>query len=206
MKRFLLLGLFAFPGVVLLVQSGDLAADEKASKPNATQATSTEKEEEEVPRVPLAVARDRAKLLHEVYASMLDVIHRRYFHADRAMVPARAMEDVFSDMERAAHIEARWIVANLKAMSVDHEPETPFEKQAAREITRGKKEIETVEAGFYRRAVPVPLTAECISCHGGFFRKPSSTPKFAGLVISIPVEAGAAINEKAVLNETSDER
>ena len=188
------LGTFAFLGILTLTQSDRLAADEKAAKPDAGQAAEPAKEE--VPRVPLVVARDRAKLLHEVYASMLDVIHRRYFHADRAIVPARAMEDVFSDMERATHIEARWIVANLKAMSVDHEPETPFEKQAAREITRGKKEVEVVEEGFYRRAVPVPLNAECISCHGGFFRQPSSTPKFAGLVISIPVEAGAVIEEQ----------
>lgn len=195
MKRHLfVLGAFTFLGILTLTQSDRLAADEKDAKPEAEQAAEAAKEE--VPRVPLVVARDRAKLLHKVYASMLDVIHRRYFHADRAIVPARAMEDVFSDMERAAHIEARWIVANLKAMSVDHEPETPFEKQAAREITRGKKEIEVVEEGFYRRAVPVPLNAECISCHGGFFRKPSSTPKFAGLVISIPVEAGAVIEEK----------
>ncbi len=197
MKRQLFaLGTFAFLGILPLIQPDRAAADEKAAKPEARQTAKSEKEE--VPRVPLAVARDRAKLLHEVYASMLDVIHRRYFHADRAIIPARAMEDVFSDMERTAHIEARWIVANLKAMSVDHEPETPFEKQAAREITRGKKEIEVVEEGFYRRAVPVPLNAECISCHGGFFRKPSSTPKFAGLVISIPVEAGAKLEEKVV--------
>ena len=196
MKRQLtLLGMFAFLGILTLTQSDKLAADEKASKPAGKQAAASA--EEKAPRVSLDVARDRAKLLHEVYASMLDVIHRRYFHADRAIVPARAMEDVFSDMERAAHIEARWIVANLKAMSVDHEPETPFEKQAAREITRGKKEVEIVEAGFYRRAVPVPLTADCISCHGGFFRKPSSRPKFAGLVISIPVEAGAKLEEKS---------
>ena len=193
-RHLFVLGAFAFLGILTLTQSDRLAADEKPAKPEAEQAAEPAKEE--VPRVPLVVARDRAKLLHEVYASMLDVIHRRYFHADRAIVPARAMEDVFSDMERAAHIEARWIVANLKAMSVDHEPETPFEKQAAREITRGKKEVEVVEEGFYRRAVPVPLNAECISCHGGFFRQPSSTPKFAGLVISIPVEAGAVLEEK----------
>jgi hypothetical protein len=192
--RLFALGTVVLLGILPLIQSDRLAADEKASKPITGQTAESEKEQ--TPRVPLVVARDRAKLLHEVYASMLDVIHRRYFHADRAIVPARAMEDVFSDMERTAHIEARWIVANLKAMSVDHEPETPFEKQAAREITRGSKEIETVEAGFYRRAVPVPLTADCISCHGGFFRQPSSTPKFAGLVISIPVEAGAALEVK----------
>lgn len=189
-----LIAVLSFLGLAVVTMSGSLVADEPAS--GSTAETAARPEAEKSPRVSLDVARDRARLLHEVYASMLDVIHRRYFHAERAVVPARAMEDVFDDMKQQSHIEARWIVANLKAMSVDHEPETPFEKQAAREIAKGRKEVEIVDSGYYRRAVPVPLTADCISCHGGFFRQPSKTPKFAGLVISIPVKAGTALETK----------
>ncbi len=133
-----------------------------------------------------AVARDRAKLLHEVYASTLDVMHRRYFHGDRATVPARAMEDVFADMKRQSQIEARWIAVTLRSMSIDHDPETEFEKRAASEIKLGKGEVETVEDGYYRRAVAIPLSGGCVSCHGGLFRQ-STKKHFAGLVISIPL-------------------
>jgi hypothetical protein len=45
-------------------------------------------------------AREQAKLLQEVFATTLDVIHERYFHGDRAAVPARAMEDVFHQLQR----------------------------------------------------------------------------------------------------------
>lgn len=138
-------------------------------------------------RVAVDVARDRAKLMHDIYTATLDVMHHRYFHADRAVVPARAMEDVFAQIQRKSKTEARWISVNLKPMSLDHEPETKFEKEAARTLAKGKPEIEIVEDGFYRRATPVPLTGGCISCHGGFFRNPSKTPKYAGLVISVPV-------------------
>ena len=139
--------------------------------------------------VSLAVARDRAKLLHQVYTSTLEVMHQRYFHGDRAIVPARAMEDVFSDIQRKYSIEARWIAATMRAMNIDHDPETPFERHAAAQITSGKSEIEEVSSGYYRRAVAIPLTGGCINCHGGSLSR-STRKQFAGLVISIPVDAG----------------
>jgi hypothetical protein len=147
-------------------------------------------QDESIPRVSLEVARDRAKLLHEVYASTLDVMHQRYFHGDRATVPARAMEDVFSDMRRQYSIEARWIAASLRAMNIDHDPDTPFEKQAAREIKSGKTEVEEVRSGYYRRAVAIPLSGGCINCHSGSLSQ-STRKHFAGLVISIPVDASS---------------
>jgi hypothetical protein len=45
-------------------------------------------------------AGEQAKLLQEVFATTLDVIHERYFHGDHAAVPARAMEDVFHQLQR----------------------------------------------------------------------------------------------------------
>lgn len=138
-------------------------------------------------RVSVEVARDRAKLMHDIYSSTLNVMHHRYFHGEKAAIPARAMEDIFAEMKLQSKSEARWISVNLRAMSIDHEPETEFEKKAAREITSGKKDIEEIEDGYYRRAMAIPLTGGCISCHEGSFRAPSKTSKFAGLVISIPI-------------------
>lgn len=138
-------------------------------------------------RVALATARDRARMLHEVYTATLDTMHHRYFHPERAVLPARAMEDIFTSMKEKTSAEARWISVNLKAMSVDHEPKTAFERKAAEQIASGKAAYEEVEDGTYRRATPIPLAGGCVGCHGGLFQKQTSTPKFAGLVISIPV-------------------
>jgi hypothetical protein len=146
-------------------------------------------------RVSVAVARDRAKLMHSIYAATLDVMHERYFHRERAIVPARAMEDVFSEIQRQSHAEARWIAVNLKPMSVDHQPKTTFEKRAAKEIAAGNPEVEVVEKDYYRRAGAIPLTSNCISCHSGFFRNPDNQPQFAGLVISIPIRLDASRTE-----------
>lgn len=146
-------------------------------------------------RVSLEIARDRAKMLHEVYIATLDVIHHRYFHRERTVVPARAMEDVFLDVKKSMKLESRWIAVNLKAMSFDHEPQSEFEKKAAREIAAGKTEVEGVDGGYYRRVGAIPLTGGCLGCHEGFFKPPTKGPKFAALVISVPVKGAPGKSE-----------
>jgi hypothetical protein len=139
---------------------------------------------------PLSVdeARARAKLLHNVYSSTLDVMHHRYFRSDHAVLPARAMEDVFSDMEKQSNIQARWISVNTTAMSIQHEPANAFEKKAASVLASGKSECEQVEGGFLIRATPIPLKGGCVGCHMKPSPTPDKTPRFAGLVIRIPVK------------------
>lgn len=138
-------------------------------------------------RVPVEVARDRAKLMHKIYESTLHSMHRHYFRNGKSTLPARAMEDVFSEMLADTKSDARWIAVNTPAMSIDHEPETEFEKQAAKAISSGTDQIELVENGFYRQATAIPLGAGCASCHNGLLAPPPKSPLYAGLVISIPV-------------------
>ncbi len=148
--------------------------------------SSTEKSDDEK-RVSVEVARERAKLSHNIYVATLDVIHHRYFRNDRASVPARALEDVFVEVAREENIQARWIAVNARAMSVNHEPKDEFEKQAAKAIAAGKGEYELVEKGVYRRAEGISLMNRgCLICHLGFGAS-GKTKRFAGLVISIPV-------------------
>ncbi len=143
----------------------------------------------------VADARQRAVLMDEIYQSTLNVMHERYFHGDRAVVPARAMEDIFKEIQQHSRVEARWISVSFDAMSLNHKPKGDFENKAAEAIANGKPYLETVDGDFYRRATPVPLGAGCVTCHQGFFRNSSSKPKFAGLVISIPLKAAADAQE-----------
>jgi hypothetical protein len=138
-------------------------------------------------RVSVAVARERAKLMHSIYAATLDVMHHHYFRSDRAVLPARAMEDVFAEMAKQSNGQARWISVNTKAMSVHHEPQSEFEKQAVTELTGDKEDFELVEKGYYQRAGRIPLGTSCVGCHTKLFASPSKSPRFAGLVIRIPV-------------------
>ena len=172
--------------------AGEAAASAPESQPAKADIVATKPEsaatEKKVASVPLDVARDRAKLMHSIYSTTLGVMHDRYFHADRSIVPARAMEDVFSEIEQETGSKANWISVNLKAMSINHEPSTDFEKRAAKEIATGESEVETTEDGYYRRATAIPMTGGCISCHAGVFNQSVKSRKFAALVISIPVE------------------
>lgn len=147
-------------------------------------------------KVSVAVARDRAEVLHGVFVATLDVMHDHYFHEEKAIVPARAMEDVFAAMAHRQQIKARWISVNTRPMSVNHEPKSDFEKLAAKELATGKESLEQIDGGEYRRAAAVPLASGCIACHTGFFSPGPKSPKYAGLVITIPLAEGESKEQK----------
>ena len=175
-------------GVLCITVNLFADSDEDAkSRPNGNKKSASTEQSDDEKLVTVAVARERARLTHEIYAATLDVMHHRYFRDDRSTIPARAMEDVFRKIERNSDIAARWISVNARAMSIDHEPETAFEKKAARSLGRGKADkIEVVEDGYYRRVGRIRLSAGCISCHVDFGADPQ-VDRFAGLVISIPI-------------------
>lgn len=188
LKNWMPLTSIALAACVLCITVNLLADtdEDTKSRPNEkTNPASTERPDDEK-LVTVAVARERAKLTHEIYAATLDVMHHRYFLNERSTIPARAMEDVFKTIERESNITARWISVNAKAMSIDHEPETAFERKAARSLARGEAKIEVVQDGYYRRAGRIRLTTGCISCHVGFAAD-AKVDRFAGLVISIPI-------------------
>jgi cytochrome c553 len=138
-------------------------------------------------RVSVAVARDRAVLLHEVFADTLEEVHRHYFRREGAVLPSRALEDVFTRLDRRSGVKARWIAVNTPAMSVNHEPDTAFEKAAAAELAAGKAEYGRVEKGYYLRAGVIPLRAGCVGCHTRNAPITDKKARLAGLVIAIPV-------------------
>lgn len=139
-------------------------------------------------RVSVEVARGRATLMHDVYSATLDSMHHHFFRRDRAVLPARAMEDVFEEIDKKSGIKTRWIAVNTPAMSIHHEAKSAFEKKAAEAIAGGKESFEQVEKGYYYRAGAITLGASCIGCHTKFAAPNNSKPRFAGLVIAIPVK------------------
>ncbi|NBV21312.1 MAG: DUF3365 domain-containing protein [Proteobacteria bacterium] len=136
----------------------------------------------------VVAARERAALAHVIYSTTMEIIHRHYFRKGQAVLPARAMEDVFAEVAEQSKVEGSWIAVNTKAMSIHHEPKTDFEKQAANAIAEGKEQFESIDKDYYRSARAIPLGEGCVNCHTGMFRGPSKTPRYAGLVISIPLK------------------
>jgi hypothetical protein len=126
--------------------------------------------------------------MHDIYSATLDTMHHRYFRREGAVLPARALDDVFAEVDRKTKIKTRWIAVNTPAMSINHEPVTAFEKKAAEVLAEGKAEYATTEKGYYLRATPISLGAGCVSCHTRFGATDDKKPRFAGLVISIPVK------------------
>lgn len=163
-------------------------ADDEAGNAEQAEIASPLGEATHGQKLTVDVARERAKVMQEVYAATLEMLHQRYFHRDRSLLPARAMHDIFAEMEQRSQVQARWISASLPAMSNDHEPESDFEKRAAKEIAEGKAQLETWDNDTYRRAVAIPLEGGCLGCHAGRGRK-LLKKQFTGLVVSIPLHA-----------------
>lgn len=136
----------------------------------------------------LVAARERAALTHVIYATTMEMLHRHYFRRGQAVLPARAMEDVFAEVAEQTKVEGSWIAVNTKAMSVHHEPKTDFEKQAAAAMAAGKERFEAVDQGVLRIARPVLLSEGCVNCHTGMFRSQPSTPRMAGLIVAVPLK------------------
>src|SRR3954471_12027413 len=105
-------GLGVLTGAVgLLCFAWTLNADPPASSGKEAKGKANEKADDEK-RVSVATARDRAKLLHDVYSTSLDTMHRHYFRREGAVLPARALDDVFAEMDRKTKIKSRWIAVN----------------------------------------------------------------------------------------------
>ncbi|KAF0172140.1 MAG: signal peptide protein [Limisphaerales bacterium] len=136
----------------------------------------------------VVAARERAALTHIIYATTMEMLHRHYFRRGQAVLPARAMEDVFADVAEQTKVEGNWIAVNTKAMSLHHEPKTDFEKRAAAAIAAGQERFEIVDKDFLRIARPIPLGEGCVNCHTGMFRSPPSSPRLAGLIVTVPLK------------------
>ncbi|MCA9160844.1 MAG: DUF3365 domain-containing protein, partial [Planctomycetales bacterium] len=161
------IGLLAVCVTVGFLGVAGSSADDEAGNDGQAEIASLLGEAVDSQKLTVDVARERAQVMQEVYAATLEMLHQRYFHRDRSLLPARAMQDIFAEIEQRSQVQARWISASLPAMSNDHEPESDFEKRAAKEIAQGKAQLETRDGDTYRRAVAIPLEGGCLGCHAG---------------------------------------
>ena len=136
----------------------------------------------------LEEARGRARLLHETIHATLQIVHHRYFREDEGIpVPAFTLKSVFAELATQSKVKLRWLAVNAQAMSVDHEPQDEFEREAAKALAAGQEEFELAEQDVYRHAAAITLKSECLKCH--LPNRKSTEPRLAGLVISMPIRA-----------------
>lgn len=133
-------------------------------------------------------ARGRAELLHTMYLRTLHTMHREYFRDnDRLTVPSRALEGVFSSVDRRSGGKTRWIAVNAPAMNIEHKPSTAIEKEAALALKGGESVYEKVVDGVYHRVGAITLFASCTRCHLGALANQRPGRRVAGLAISLPL-------------------
>ena len=131
-------------------------------------------------------ARIRARILHEAFHGALQVMHRDFFREDQKLkLPSKSLEDVFSEMAKAHQIELRWVAVNANAMSINHEPQNDFEREAVAALSSGEEEFERITEETFQYAGSIRLSASCLKCH--VHSRTSNDDRKAGLVITIPL-------------------
>jgi len=151
----------------------------------AEEASNQSKQQAIDPPTTVAEARARARLLHEMVHGTLQVVHRDFFDEENMhAIPSASLEDVFQEMEETYGVEVAWLNVNTDSVNVDHEPKSPFEKEAATGLAAGKPYVEAVDANRYRFAGSIRLASQCLKCH--LKRRTSTADRTAGLLISMP--------------------
>lgn len=121
---------------------------------------------EEPERMSLKEARRTIALLDRAYQSTLRQVHRRFpVGAGQPVVAAVAVRDIQREVSSSASLSSRFLAVGTKAMNPEHEPKDAFEREAAGELKRGARWVESLEDGRLRVATPVPLGGGCYPCH-----------------------------------------
>lgn len=133
-----------------------------------------------------AEARVRARMLHETIAGALQVMHRDFFREDQKLsLPSKSLEDVFRELAKRQKIQLRWLAVNADAMTIEHEPQSDFDRQAVAELAAGRDEFSTVENNVLEFAGSIRLSASCLKCH--VRNRTSNDERKAALVIRMPL-------------------
>ncbi|WP_146537332.1 c-type heme family protein [Rubripirellula reticaptiva] len=131
-------------------------------------------------------ARDRSKLVHEIFRGTLQVVHRDLFDEDNGFaIPSRSLEDVFSELARSYDVDLKWLIVNADVLNIDHVAETDFEKQAVKVLAKGQPALEQVTENRFHYAGAITLHSQCLKCH--VKRRTSNENRTAGLLISMPI-------------------
>lgn len=134
-------------------------------------------------------ARVRARILHETIHGSLQVMHRDFFREDESItIPSHSLEDVFKELERGHGIKIRWLAVNAKAMNIDNEAKTDFEKEAVKVLSDGNPEYDQIKDNRFHYAGSIRLASQCLKCH--LPQRTSNKDRTAGLVISMSLKKG----------------
>lgn len=171
-----------FAGAPLFRSAGDAACAEDLKSGDVHEATPSNNAPGSV-----AEAKARARLLHETLHGALQVMHRDFFDDEEPRrIPSKSLEDVFSELARSHNVKLQWLAVSAEALNIDHKPSNEFEKQAAKALSAGEKEYESVTENSYRYVGSIKLASQCLKCH--LPNRTSVKDRAAGLVITMPLE------------------
>lgn len=113
-------------------------------------------------------ARQEVQMLDILYKNAVVSITERYPRGQPAIMVAK---DVFGAMREGGHHSAKLVDATESPLGVDSEPETDFERKAARAMRNGETYLDEVvtkngEQRLLAATVVPAVHKRCAECHG----------------------------------------
>lgn len=173
---------FLIPAIVVggvLLSTNWLAAEETSKPEHSALVTNPTNETE---------ARSRAILLYELTHGALHVMHRDFFDEDRSRsIPSASLVDAFREMEKQFGVKMKWLTVNTDVVNVDHQAETPFEKEAVKALAGGEPYAEQYSSSRYQYVGAIRLGSQCLKCH--VKTRTDNRDRVAGLVITMAMSS-----------------
>ena len=122
-----------------------------------------------------AIARTRrqVKMLDDIYKGGIVLITTHYVDGDEDLPAGTAFKKLFEAAKKKGWHEVRLLDATGEPYSDENVAKSPFEKQAIRELRKGKPFVERIEQKgdnrFLLAATPIPVVMEkCTMCHDNY--------------------------------------
>lgn len=145
-------------------------------------------------------ARQTVALLHDAYQTVLEETHAVYHAKPGQPVAAKIVRELQEKMGSLGWPQSHFLGVNALIMRPDHRANDAFERDAVRQLSDGKPQVEAMDGKVMRFATGVPLAGECGSCHwmdqGG--------PRRAAITWRIPLKAGSVLSGPETAAEPAD--
>lgn len=153
--------------------------------------------------------RREVRMLDDIYKGGVVVITENYVN-DKDTIPAgTAFKQLFLAAEKKGWHRVRLVDATGEPYNDENSPEDDFEKQAVKDLVKGKTWIETIEVRngvrHLRVATPIPVVFDkCTMCHDNYVDVPKGQA-IGALTYVLPIDGELQpANAKAKLRSNDD--
>ena len=149
--------------------------------------------------VELKRAKREVRMLDDIYKGGIVTITEHYVNDEDTIPAGTAFKKLFEAAEKKGWHKVRLVDATGEPYNDENIAEDEFEKNAIKQLVKGKSWVEKIEVRkgirHLRVATPIPVVfAKCVMCHDNYFDVPKGQA-IGALTYVVPIN-GPLVTEK----------